>query len=329
MKVLVTGGAGYVGSHALVELVKAGHEATVFDNLAEGHSPATGACPLVRGDLADEEQVVRALEESGAEAVMHFAASAYVGESVEDPQKYFFNNVVNTLKLLRAMRRVGVGRLVFSSSCTVYGVPRRVPITESFPIGSISPYGHTKQTVELILADYAPAYGLKYASLRYFNACGAMPDGSNGEDHDPETHLIPLVIHAAMGKRRSISIYGTDYPTPDGTCIRDYIHVLDLARAHVMAMEALDERGVMIYNLSTGQGHSVREVIETVEAVSGRKVKVEEGPRRPGDPPALVGSPRKIRRELGWRPQYAALQEIVQHAWKWHSTHPDGYGRAR
>jgi UDP-glucose 4-epimerase len=325
MKVLVTGGAGYVGSHALVELVRARHEPTVFDSLAEGHAPAAGDCPLIRGDLADEAQIARALKVSGAQAVMHFAAYAYVGESVEDPEKYFFNNVVSTLNLLRAMRGAGVDRLVFSSSCTVYGIPARVPITEDFPVGAINPYGHTKQTVELILADYAPAYGLKYASLRYFNASGAMPDGSKGEDHDPETHLIPLVIYAAMGRRPNISIYGTDYPTPDGTCIRDYIHVLDLATAHVMAMEALDERGTMVYNLSTGEGHSVREVIQTVEAVSGRKVKVEEGPRRPGDPPALVGSPEKVRRELGWQPRYPSLEEIVRHAWKWHSGRRNGY----
>ncbi len=327
MKVLVTGGAGYVGSHALVELAKAGHEPTVFDNLTEGHSPATGDCPLICGDLADEAQIARALEETGAEAVMHFAANAYVGESVENPEKYYLNNVVSTLKLFRAMRRAGVDKLVFSSSCTVYGIPERVPITEDFPIGAINPYGHTKQTVELILSDYAPAYGLKYASLRYFNASGAMPDGSRGEDHDPETHLIPLVIHAAMGKRESISIFGTDYPTPDGTCIRDYIHVLDLATAHVMAMEALDERPVMIYNLSTGEGHSVREVIETVKRVTGREVKVEEGrtpPRRPARPGRL---PREDPRELGWEPRYASLEEIVQHAWKWHEGHPEGYGK--
>jgi UDP-glucose 4-epimerase len=327
MRVLVTGGAGYVGSHALAELLKAGHEPTVFDNLTEGHVSAAGECPLIRGDLADEARVARALEESGAEAVMHFAANAYVGESVEDPEKYYFNNVVSTLKLLRAMRGAGVGRLVFSSSCTVYGVPEHVPITEDFPIGAINPYGHTKQTVELILSDYAPAYGLKYASLRYFNASGAMPDGSRGEDHEPETHLIPLVIYAAMGRRPGISIYGTDYPTPDGTCVRDYVHVLDLATAHAMAMEALDERPVMVYNLSTGQGHSVREVIATVEAVTDRKVKVEEAPRRPGDPPALVGSPEKVRRELGWGPRYPELEQIVQHAWKWHSGHPNGYGK--
>ncbi len=325
MNVLVTGGAGYVGSHAVRELMRSGHRPYVLDNLAEGHRQATDDAPFIRADLADEEQVAHALQESDAEAVMHFAASAYVGESVENPQKYYYNNVVNSLNLLRAMLSGGVDKLVFSSSCTVYGVPDSVPITEDFPIGSISPYGHTKQTVELILADYADAYGLKYASLRYFNASGAAPEGSIGEDHEPETHLIPLVIHAAMGKRDSISIYGTDYPTPDGTCIRDYIHVMDLAAAHVQAMEALDERGVMIYNLSTGKGHSVRQVIDTVREVTGRDFEVKEGERRPGDPPELVGSPQKIRRELGWQPQYPELRTIVEHAWQWHRSHPEGY----
>jgi UDP-glucose 4-epimerase len=215
---------------------------------------------------------------------------------------------------------------VFSSSCTVYGIPETVPITEEFPIGeALSPYGRSKQTVEGILSDYATAYGLKYASLRYFNACGASLDASIGEDHGTETHLIPLVIFAAMGKRDSISIYGTDYPTPDGTCIRDYVHVMDLATAHVAAMEALDERGVMIYNLSTGRGHSVREVIDTVKRVTERYFEVVETERRPGDSPALVGSHEKINRELGWEPKYAALEEIVRTAWQWHSTHPDGF----
>ncbi|MFW6189015.1 MAG: UDP-glucose 4-epimerase GalE [Planctomycetota bacterium] len=325
MNVLVTGGAGYVGSHALRELRRAGHDPTVFDDLSEGHPQAVGDVPLIRGDLSDEGRILDALAESGAQAVMHFAASAYVGESVEDPEKYYDNNVVNSLKLLRAMRTAGVDRLVFSSSCTVYGEPETAPITEDFPIGAVNPYGHTKQTVETILADYAPAYGLKYASLRYFNAAGAAPDGSIGEDHDPETHLIPLVIFAALGRRDHITIFGTDYPTPDGTCIRDYVHVMDLASAHVLAMEALDQRGVMIYNLSTGRGHSVREVIDTVRRVSGREFEVVEGERRPGDPPELVGSPAKIRGELGWRPKYPELETIVEHAWKWHGTHPDGY----
>jgi len=291
MKVAVTGGAGYIGSHALVELRKARHEPIVLDNLSEGHREAVGDCPLVRLDLRDESAVLAALRDTGAEAVMHFAASAYVGESVEDPEKYYFNNVVNTLKVLRAMREAGVGRFVFSGSCTVYGIPDKVPITEDFPLRPISPYGRTKATIEGILEDYAAAYGLKYASLRYFNAAGAMPDGSMGEDHDPETHLVPLVIAAAMGNRDALTIFGTDYPTPDGTCVRDYVHVLDLATAHVLALEALDERGTIIYNLGTGQGSSVREVIEAVQDVSGREVPVREGVRRPGDPPALVSSP--------------------------------------
>jgi UDP-glucose 4-epimerase len=325
MNVLVTGGAGYVGSHALIELRRAGHTPVVFDNLSEGHAEAVGESRLIRGDLADEEQIVAALEDTGADAVMHFAASAYVGESVEDPQKYYFNNVVNSLRLLRAMRRVGVSRLVFSSSCTLYGVPETVPITEDLPVQPINPYGRTKAAVEGVLSDYARAYGLRYASLRYFNAAGAAPDGSIGEDHDPETHLIPLVIYAAMGRRDRIAIFGTDYPTPDGTCIRDYVHVLDLATAHVMAMEALDDRPTMIYNLSTGRGHSVREVIDVVRAVTGKEFDVVEAGRRPGDPPELVGSPGQVRSELGWQPEYTSLERIVETAWSWHSTHPEGY----
>ncbi len=325
MNVLVTGGAGYVGSHALPELKKAGHTPVVFDNLSEGHAGAVGGAQLIRSDLREEDQIVSALEECGAEAVMHFAASAYVGESVEDPEKYYFNNAVNSLRLLRAMRTVSVDKLVFSSSCTLYGVPDKVPITEGQPVRPINPYGRTKAAVENALGDYAAAYGLKYASLRYFNAAGAAPDGDIGEDHEPETHLIPLVIYAALGRRDHISIFGTDYPTPDGTCIRDYVHVTDLATAHVMAMEALDERGVMIYNLSTGEGHSVRQVIETVRRVSGREIRVEEADRRPGDPPQLVGSPRKIGRELGWEPRYPELEQIVETAWRWHSTHPQGF----
>ncbi len=326
MRVLVTGGAGYVGSHAAMELQRAGHEVTVLDDLSEGHARAAGKARLVRGDLADEKQVSAALKESGAEAVMHFAASAYVGVSVEQPEKCYFNNVVNTLKLLRAMRASGVDRFVFSSSCTVYDPPKQMPIRENCPVKAISPYGRTKLIVEGILSDYAAAYGLRYASLRYFNAAGAAPDGSIGEDHDPETHLIPLVIYAALGRRDGIAIFGTDYPTPDGTCIRDYVHVLDLASAHVMAMEALDRRKTMTYNLSTGQGHSVREVIEVVRKVSGRALKVTELGRRPGDAPALVGSPEKIERERGWKPRYAAIEQIVQTAWDWHRMHPDGYG---
>jgi len=328
MNVLVTGGAGYVGSHTVQELVRAGHRPAVFDNLSEGHAAAVTDCPLIQADLGEEGAIELALAETGAEAVMHFAASAYVGESVEDPQKYYMNNVVNTLRLLRAMRRVGVERFVFSSSCTVYGEPERMPLTEDMPVATLSPYGRTKAIVEGILADYAAAYGLRCAALRYFNAAGADPEGRIGEDHDPETHLIPLVIQAALGKRPSIAVFGTDYPTPDGTCIRDYVHVTDLGTAHVMALEALDERGVMVYNLGTGTGHSVREVIEVVKRVSGRDFPVVEAPRRPGDAPELVGSAERVSRELGWTPRYAALEQIVEHAWRWHSVHPDGFGDA-
>jgi UDP-glucose 4-epimerase len=326
MKVLVVGGAGYVGSHTVSELVASNHEVVVLDNLSEGHEAAVLGCELIKGDLADEGQVRTVLEDTGAEAVMHFAASAYVGESVEDPEKYYFNNVVNTLKLLRAMRGAGIDRFVFSSSCTVYDAPEQGLISEDCPLAAINPYGRTKLTVESIMADYADAYGLRYASLRYFNASGAALDGSIGEDHDPETHLIPLVIAAALGKREGISIFGTDYPTPDGTCIRDYIHVLDLASAHIMAMESLDDSEVMIYNLSTGEGHSVREVIDVVKQVSGRDFAVVETDRRPGDRPMLVGSPEKIAHELGWEPKLPEIERIVETAWRWHSEHPDGYG---
>jgi UDP-glucose 4-epimerase len=326
MNVLVVGGAGYVGSHCVAELVAGGHEVVVFDNLSEGHEAAVKDCPMIVGDLADEARVGEVLAEIGAEAVMHFAASAYVGESVEDPEKYYFNNVVNTLQLLRAMRDAGVDRFVFSSSCTVYDAPEEGLITEDCPLAAINPYGRTKLTVESILSDYAQAYGLRYASLRYFNASGAALDGRIGEDHDPETHLIPLVIAAALGKRESISIFGTDYPTPDGTCIRDYIHVLDLASAHIMAMESLDDCEVMIYNLSTGEGHSVREVIDVVKQVSGRDFPVVETGRRAGDRPMLVGSPAKIGHELGWEPKLPEIERIVETAWGWHSAHPDGFG---
>jgi len=325
MRVFVTGGAGYVGCHALRALLEAGYEPVVFDNLSEGHRRAVGDCPLIEGDLAEERAVLSALKETGAQAVMHFAASAYVGESVDNPQKYYSNNVVNTLKLLGAMRKAGVDRLIFSGSCTVYGIPDEVPITEEAPLRPISPYGRTKTAIEWILADYARAYGLRYASLRYFNAAGAHPDGSIGEDHAPETHLIPLVIMAALRQKESLRIFGTDYPTPDGTCIRDYVHVMDLARAHVVALEALDEQSVMIYNLGTGRGHSVREVIQAVRQVSGRDFPVEEAPRRPGDPPELVASTRRIRKELGWQPRFSTIEGIVETAWRWHSAHPDGF----
>lgn len=325
MKVAVTGGAGYIGSHSVVELQKAGHEVVVLDNLSEGHAEAVAGSELRVVDLANEQKTRDILADTAPDAVMHFAASAYVGESVEDPEKYYFNNVVNTLRLLRVMRQTGIDKFVFSGSCTVYGIPEEVPITEDYPLQPISPYGRTKATVEGILQDYANAYDLQYASLRYFNASGAAPDGSMGEDHDPETHLIPIVIEAALGIRDKISIFGTDYPTPDGTCVRDYIHVLDLGRAHVLALENLQTGCQEVYNLGTGQGHSVREVIDTVRKVSGRDIPVEEGERRPGDPPKLVSSPGKIRRDLDWEPRFPDLEQIVETAWKWHSNNPQGY----
>ena len=324
MNVLATGGAGYVGSHCVKLLQEAGHRPIVLDNMAEGHEEAVSGCEVIKEDLRNTDAVRRALRDHDIDGVMHFAASAYVGESVENPEKYYYNNVVNTLGLLHAMRHEGVSRLVFSGSCAVYGEPEDLPITEDFPFKPVSPYGRTKAAVEWILEDYAEAYDLKYASLRYFNAAGAAPDGSIGEDHDPETHLIPLVIEAALGQRDKISIFGTDYRTEDGTCVRDYIHVMDLASAHRMALEALDENPVMTYNLSTGVGHSIREIIAAVEEVSGRKVPSEEAARRPGDPPALVGNPGKIQAEIGWEPRYS-LREIVETAWKWHSENPDGF----
>jgi UDP-glucose 4-epimerase len=258
--------------------------------------------------------------------VVHFAAFAYVGESVRDPDKYYQNNLVNTLHLLSAMRRCGVNQFVFSSTCATYGVPTKVPITEEEPQKPINPYGRAKFAVEWALADFAAAYGLAYASLRYFNAAGASPKGDLGEDHDPETHLIPLVLQVALGQRPHIEVYGTDYPTPDGTCIRDYVHVDDLAEAHLAALMKLQPGQGLAYNLGTGRGHSVREVIRTCEEVTGKKIAVKEGPRRPGDPPALVASAEKAQRELGWQPRYPQLRIIVEHAWRWHQGHPNGFG---
>jgi UDP-glucose-4-epimerase GalE len=324
MRVLVTGGAGYIGSHAVRLLLARGHEVTVYDNLSAGHRAAVPAERLIVADLAEKERLDHALVVGRIEAVMHFAASALVGESVRDPAKYYRNNTVNTLYLLEALRRHGIGRFVFSSTCATYGVPQKVPITEDERQAPINPYGNSKLAVERALADYAAAYDWGYAALRYFNAAGASPAGDIGEDHDPESHLIPIVLQAVLGQRPYVEVYGTDYPTPDGTCIRDYIHVDDLAEAHLLALEALAPGKHLIYNLGTGTGHSVREVVRTAEEVTGRPVPVREGPRRPGDPPLLVASAEKVQRELGWRPRYD-LRAIVETAWKWHSSHPKGY----
>jgi UDP-glucose 4-epimerase len=306
-------------------LVDAGHRVRVYDNLSEGHAAAVPEGVLFKGDLADERRLVEGLS-GGFDCIMHFAANCYVGESMEQPEKYYWNNVVGSLRLLMAMRKVGVGRLVFSSSAATYGVPQACPITEDHPTEPINAYGQTKLDVEHAMAYYAGAYDLGYVALRYFNAAGAAPDGRIGEDHDPESHLVPLVLQAAMGQRGAVPIFGTDYPTPDGTCVRDYIHVDDLAQAHILAMEVIEPGRGKVYNVGIGSGYSVRAVIETARRVTGRPIAVTEAPRRPGDPPELVASSEKISRELGWKPKFPDLQSIVETAWRWHRDHPDGYG---
>jgi UDP-glucose-4-epimerase GalE len=325
MRILVTGGAGYIGSHAVKLFLARGHDVWVYDNLSLGHRAAVPAERLVVADLSESQRLDHALVLHRIEAVVHFAAYALVGESVADPAKYYQNNLVNTLNLLEALRRHRVNRFVFSSTCATYGVPNNVPITEDEKQQPINPYGNTKMAVERALADYAAAYGWGYAALRYFNAAGAAPDGRIGEDHDPETHLIPIVLQSVLGQRPAVEVYGTDYPTPDGTCIRDYIHVDDLAEAHLLALEALAPGKRLLCNLGTGRGHSVREVIRAAEEVTGKKVPVKEGPRRPGDPPALVAAAEKARRDLGWQARYADIRAIIETAWNWHRKHPKGY----
>jgi UDP-glucose 4-epimerase len=325
MRILVTGGAGYIGSHCIRLFLERGHDVWVYDNLCYGHKKAVPAERLIIGDLAEMARLDQALLGHRIEAVVHFAAFAYVGESVADPAKYYQNNTVNTLGLLECMRRNRVSRIVFSSTCATYGVPEHVPITEEEPQKPINPYGRGKLVVEWALEDYARAYGLGYAALRYFNAAGARPDGTIGEDHDPEPHLIPLVLLAALGRKPHIEVFGTDYPTPDGTCIRDYIHVDDLADAHLLALEKIEPGRGLRCNVGTGKGYSVREVIRTAEEVTGKRITVKEGPRRPGDPPMLVASSEKIQRELGWHPRYTELRPIIETAWNWHRTHPKGY----
>jgi UDP-arabinose 4-epimerase len=318
--VLVTGGAGYIGSHACKALARAGYRPVAFDNLVYGHRWAAKWGPLVIGDLADPEALARVFAEHRIEAVVHFAAYAYVGESMQEPARYFRNNVANTLNLLEAALAHGVGHLVFSSTCATYGLPDSVPISEDTPQRPVNPYGESKLFVERALHWLGVAHGLRSVSLRYFNAAGADPERELGEDHDPETHLIPLVIQSALGVRDPVKVFGTDYPTPDGTAVRDYIHVTDLANAHVAALEYLRAGGASTaLNLGTGRGHSVREVIAAVERLSGRPVPAREAPRRPGDPPVLVADAARAGEVLGWHPRLSDLETIVATAWAWHA----------
>jgi UDP-arabinose 4-epimerase len=318
--VLVTGGAGYIGSHTCKALAAAGFLPVSYDNLVYGHRWAVKWGPLVEGDLANQELLEWTLREYRMEGVVYFAGYAYVGESIRKPSKYFTNNVVNTLNLLEVMRRTGVRHIVFSSTCATYGIPAQVPISEDCPQQPVNPYGESKLFIERAMRWYSQAYGTSWVALRYFNAAGADPEGEIGEDHDPETHLIPLVIQAAMGHSHEVEIYGTDYETPDGTAMRDYVHVTDLADAHVQALGyLLDGNGPIALNLGTGLGHSVREIIRAVERVEGVRVPTREGPRRLGDPPALVADPSQARYILGWQPVLSDLDTLVATAWKWHA----------
>jgi len=326
MRVLLTGGAGYVGSHSAWLLARQGHEIWVYDNLSEGHRAAVPEGRLIEGNLKDRSTLVAALRDKKIDAVMHFAASCYVGVSVTNPAEYYQNNVVGTLSLLEAMREAGVKRIVFSSTCATYGEPEVVPITEAEKQAPINPYGFTKLVIEHALADYSHAYGWGYAALRYFNASGASTEHPIGEDHEPETHLIPLVLQVALGQRDSIKVFGDDYPTPDGTCIRDYIHVDDLATAHLAALERLEDGSQLKLNLGTGSGASVMEVIEACRRITGHPIPAEIAPRREGDPPELVADATLANRTLDWQPNYKDIESIAATAWKWHQSHPHGYG---
>ncbi len=340
MRVLVTGGAGYIGAHACKALLKAGHEVVSLDNCFRGHTAAmdrlmplaAGRLSFIKADICDEPTMQRVLRERTPDAVMHFAALAYVGESVDQPLLYYRNNVQGMMTLLEACRVAKTPRFVFSSSCATYGQPPSdmIPVPEHCPQVPMSPYGYTKLVGERLLADFAEAQARSgvtfgFTCLRYFNVCGSDREGVVGEDHTPETHLIPVVIQAALGRRASVAIFGTDYPTPDGTCIRDYVHVEDLADAHIAAMNAIKHKTASAYNLGIGKGYSVRQIIEVVRKVSGRDFKVIEEPRRAGDPPAVFADPSKINRELGWRAKVTDLSEIIASAYRWMEKHPRGY----
>jgi UDP-glucose-4-epimerase GalE len=319
-RILITGGAGYVGSHCTKALAAAGHNSVVFDNLLFGHREFARWGPLIEGDIRDASALDAVFSAYRFDAVMHFAALAYVGESVNAPGRYYDVNVNGTRTLLDAMVRAGVRSIIFSSSCAIYGEPERMPITERTAPNPINPYGFSKLVCERMMDDFDLAHGLKSARLRYFNAAGADPTAEIGEDHDPETHLIPLVLDAASGKRPNVTVYGTDYPTPDGTAVRDYVHVDDLARAHVLALQHLLNKGDTIaVNLGTGHGASVRQVIDTARRITGREIAVRDASRRAGDPPVLVADAKKASEVLGWAPQYSDLAAIITDAWRWHN----------
>ena len=325
MNILVTGGAGYVGSACLRWMLAKGHNAVAYDNLKMGHRKAVPDGRLIVGDISNEQAVVAALQQVKADAVMHFAAATYVGESVSDPEYHYRNNIWGTCCMLNAMRKAGVKRMLFSSTCATYGMNPKVPMSEESVQDPCSPYARTKLAVEWMIRDFAHAYGLGFTLLRYFNASGASADGSHGEDHKPENHLIPLVLEVPLGKRSHITVFGNDYPTPDGTCVRDYIHTSDLAQAHHLAIEATTPTTSEVYNIGTGNGQSNLQIIRACEQVTGTKIPFQFGPRRPGDPPALVADPTKLKTRLGWKPQFADIVKTVETAWKWHTTHRNGY----
>lgn len=320
--ILVTGGAGYIGSHACKALAHAGYTPITYDNLVYGHEWAVKWGPLEKGDLMDGDRLDQVIRRYQPQAVMHFAAYCYVGESVENPGKYYRNNVAGTLTLLEAMRDHRIDQIIFSSTCATYGIPEEIPIPEDHPLQPMNPYGQSKLTIEFMLRDFHQAHGIRSISLRYFNAAGADPAGEIGEDHEPETHLIPLALYAALGRNPDMTIFGDDYDTPDGTCIRDYIHVTDLAEVHVLALRSLEEINQSThYNLGNGKGFSVKEVIDICEEVTGREIPTKIGTRRPGDPPRLVAEADKAKKELGWKPRYPDLPSIIETAWNWTLKH--------
>jgi len=327
MKILVVGGAGYIGSHTVSELLKKGYEVLVFDNLSSGHKEAV-ECPLVEGDLLNKKQIEKVFENQKIDGVIHFAALSAAGESMKEPGRYFENNLQGGVNLLEAMRKSGVNRIVFSSSCAIYGYPEKLPVNEEEDKKPVSVYGETKLMFEKILYWYDQLFGIKSVSLRYFNAAGASLDGSIGEDKRPLTNIIPVAMKVVLGQQEKFTLFGDDYPTPDGTCIRDYVHVLDLAEAHIKALDYLfKENESNQFNVGTGRGYSNKEVLEMIKRVTGVDFKIEVGSRRPGDPAAIFADNSKIKRILGWEPKYSGLETIIETAWNWHKNHPQGFAK--